>query len=183
MTPKTVLLALLTLMILSCSSDDNDTEEITLDLSEVFKLTIDKDTANEIVVNFDDPDSQSPCVSFGFTAPNTTNNGIEISNLSFFVPGEIIVNLDSIQVGETVPNYDLGPLEWGFTITIDGIAYEASAGAVSFSKYDESDRIANGGPILISGVLDVVVTEIGGSETRTTLINFENVQVSFVGAC
>lgn len=168
-------------MVLSCSSDDRS--ENNPNLEEQFIVTIDKDTPNEIIIDIDNPDSQVPCVSFGFTALDIQSNGTQLSNLSFFVPGMIVVDLSSIEVGETVPDYDLGPLDWGFIVTIDGIAYEASAGFLNFTKYDDSDWVTNGDPILISGILDVIVTEIGGSATRTVLINFDDVQVSFVGAC
>lgn len=181
MKSKIFCLALLFIFVSSCSSDNSSENPPALE--EIFIITIDKDTANEIVIDIDDPDSQIPCESFGFTAPNTQSNDTQLSNLTFNVPGSIVVDLDTIEVGETVPNYDLGPLSWNFTFTLNGITYEASAGFLSFSKYDDSAWVTTGDPILISGVLDIEVTEIGGSETRTVLINFSDVQVSYAGGC
>lgn len=179
---KTILFALLSFTILSCSSDDDSSGDAS-NLPEVFKLTIDKDTPEKIVVNINDPDSQSSCVLFDFIAPDTQNNNVQITNLSFYVPREIVINRDSIDVGETVLDDDLGPIEWSFTVSIDGIDYEATLGTVSITKYDHSNLVTNGGPLLISGVLDVEVTEIGASQTRTVLLKFKNVRVSYVQAC
>jgi hypothetical protein len=182
MKTKISLLSLLCLFIMSCSnSDDSNNEEQIL--IEEFKVTIDANTANEIVINIDNPDSQSPCTHLGYTAPNTTSNSTQITNLSFAVPSVIAVQESSIEVGETIPDEDLGPLEWGFTITINNTVYEEFSGNLTFTKFDDSDWLIGKGPIVTSGILNLTIIEAGGTETRTILVEFENVQVSFVGAC
>jgi hypothetical protein len=185
MKTKLFLITVLSLIVVSCSKNDDNNKENddTPTLDEVFQITLDKDTPNEIIVNIDDPYSYSPCTHIIFTAPDLQTNEVLISNLAFNVPGEIIVYTSSIEVGETIPNDDLGPLSWGFTIELDGVSYEASSGVLSFSKYDNSAWTTTGGPILISGILDIQITEVGGSQSRTVLINFDNVQLQDVGAC
>jgi hypothetical protein len=175
-------LSLLCFIAMSCSNSDdsNDEEQI---LTEEFKITIDPNTANEIVINIDNPDSRNACAGYGFTAPNTTSNGTQITDLSFAVPGVIVAQEGSIEVGETIPDEDLGPLEWGFNITINGIDYEEFSGFLNITNFDNSDWLIGDGPIIISGILNVIIIEVGETETKTILIEFENVQVSFVGGC
>ena len=54
------------------------------------KMCIESDCTSESEdIDIDDPDSQIPCESFGFTAPNTQSNDTQLSNLAFNVPGSI----------------------------------------------------------------------------------------------
>jgi len=183
MKSKIQLFALLSFVIFSCSSDGNS--ETNQNLEEEFIVTIDKDTPNEIVIDIDNPHATIPCRTHYFTAPDIESNGIELSNIAFFVPGVVVIDLETVEVGETIIDLgaELPESNWGFSITIDGIEYEALSGTLSFNKYDDSDWIANAEPIIISGVLEVVIIETNGSETRTLLINFNNVQSPFSGAC
>ncbi|MDT0558657.1 hypothetical protein RM697_08365 [Ichthyenterobacterium sp. W332] len=177
-----LLLIVLSIFIASCSNSDDNNDD-SLSSMETFIITIDKDTVNEILIDIDDPDSILDCVTFDFTIPDGNYEGILISNFLLSTPDNTTINEETINIGDTVLDSDMFPIFWGFEIVIDNKSFEATSGILSITEYDDSNFTTIGDIVFISGSLDVVVTEIGGSETRTILISFNDVESEVFGAC
>lgn len=167
-------------LISSCSSSDDSNDDMDLQLTpEEITVVLDAGTANEIVFDNLEPVIPRPCGVMSVTADSYVQDNVELDLSAIDFPDPGFFGEYSLMVGESLL-LDEDFIFPDARINIDGAPYVPVSGNYVITDYDTSrsdDFI-----YLVSGTADLVLSEIGGSQTHTISVTFTNLFIGNTGA-
>lgn len=172
-----------TLLVFNCSKSDDSIDEKGQLPPPSFSLILDEGTENEMIFNnyADLARAEIPCGNYVVKVDDLVSENFIITDFSVGFTPNIMESLGTMQSGEYWSSGEES-LKCSAYFNINGLIFLDTSGLFTITSYTGSFDDDN---LIGSGYANLVMSSISSSDdsSHTIRMEFENIKVTYVGAC